>query len=454
MKTTRFLLALLALPALLGACRTVEFSEVQKCLSGQALQQPLPARSSHYTGEILVGYQPAPQTASPAVQSGLRQLQSLGVQASHGLELLEARGGLLPDLMRATGDPLAAARQLEADPRVAYAVADFSLQLLEVPDCHDQQWNLSDFGVPSAWGRGPGRHQVVVAVVDSGIDVDHPELAAAMLPGFNFRDMTEDPRPVLEADRHGTHVAGIIAARGLDATAGAAGVAGFPDHVKVLPIRIFNDNATTASFDDLVLAIAWAAGESVPGAPANRHPADVINLSLGANLPPQPGVDEAISRIVDRRGITVVAASGNDLSGTGDIGIYAPANSAAALAVGSVDSDSRLSYFSVYGGPTGIVVTAPGGSGPSSCGYVFSTVPFGGYGCEAGTSMAAPFVSGAVALLLTHEPQLTPAGIEARLRAATHFDPEFMTGEAYGAGVLCVNRLLAGAREPSSSGCD
>src|SRR5690606_13045973 len=101
-------------------------------------------------------------------------------------------------------------------------------------------------------------------------------------------------------------------------------VAGFPDHIKVLPIRIFSDDASTASFDNLILAIAWAAGEVVPDTTRNSNPANLINLSLGANLPPQPGVNQAISRIVDQRGITVIAASGNDLSGTGDIGIYAP----------------------------------------------------------------------------------------------------------------------------------
>lgn len=439
--------ALLAL--VLAACRTT-FSDAQECLLNPAVAVSSLPPATSYTGNVLVGYQPAPALMSQSLQANLRSVQAAGLQAAHGLELLEARSGLLPDVLRTHGDPLATAERLQDDPRVAWAVADFTLQTLQAVNCHDEQWNLSGFGVPEAWGDGPGRHDVVVAVIDSGIDVDHVELRDAMLPGFNFWDMTSDPRPVLEIDTHGTHVAGIIAARGhKDVT----GVAGFPDRIKVLPIRIFNDNATSASFDDLVLALAWAAGESVPGAPENRNPADLVNLSLGAKLPPQPGVDEAISRLTADKGITVIAASGNDLSGTGNVGIYAPANSAAALAIGSVDSNAHLSWFSVYGGPTEITVTAPGGMGPSSCGLVFSTVPFGSYGCEAGTSMAAPFVSGSVALLLTHEPDLTPGQIALRLKGATWFDPDFMVAESYGAGVLCTNRLLSGSNPTPTDPC-
>ena len=438
-KPSPLTLAGLLLPALLlAACRS-SLSEAQQCLQQPALAAAAAGSEPTWSGNVLVAYRQAPELIGQAAVPGLRQLQAAGLQARHGVALLEARNGVLPDVFRAEGDPQEVAQALSEDPRVAWAVADFSLQPLQATGCHDEQWNLSGFGVPEAWGTGPGPHGVTVAVIDSGIDVDHPELKDAMLPGFNFYDMNDDPRPVMATDNHGTHVAGIIAASG---TEHVSGVAGFPDTVKVLPIRIFNDNALSASFDDLVLALAWAAGEPVTGAPLNEHPADLINLSLGAHLPPQAGVDAAISSVTGG-GITVIAASGNDLSGTRNIGIYAPANSAAALAVGSVDSDAQLSWFSVYGGGD-ITVTAPGGSGPSSCGQVLSTVP-GGYGCEAGTSMAAPFVTGSVALLLTHEPGLTPQQIEQRLQQAAWFDPGFMTGEAYGPGVLCTDRLLEGS---------
>lgn len=428
---------------LLSACRTVEFTPVQSCLRGEpvaAAQSDIPLP----VNEILVIYSSTEQLSS-------QQLRSLS--DDHDLEPVHTRSGPLPDVLLTTGDAVAVAAALQDDPRVAYAIPNFQLEPLGNTDCLSEHWNLSAFGVAEAWGRGPGRHEVTVAVIDTGIDVDHPELQEAMLPGFNFFDLTADPRPALATDRHGTHVTGIIAARGHEQV---AGVAGFPDSVKVLPIRIFNDNATSASFDDLVLALAWAAGFQLEGSdlgdvPVNSHPADLINLSLGAAIAPHPGVDMLISQLVDERGITVIAASGNNSDP--DVHIYAPANSAHAIAIGSVDADYRLAVQSLFAGPKEITVVGPGGAGPSSCGYVFSTVPFDRTGCSAGTSMAAPFVTGALALLLTHEPNLTPQQLEIRLHSATYFDESFMSEEKYGSGVLCANRLVSGRNHRPGMPC-
>lgn len=270
-----------------------------------------------------------------------------------------------------------------------------------------------------------------------------------MLPGFNFWNMTTDPRPGTPADDHGTHVTGIIAARGLQQV---TGVAGFPDIIRVVPIRIFDDDGGgNPTLDVLLLALAWAAGHdlNLPGVPVNRHPAQLINLSLGATAAPDPSVTDAIQAMVGS-GVTVLAASGNDPS----FGIHLPANSPAALAIGSVDSDFRRSSFSSFGGPGELTVMAPGGSGPSPCGRVLSTIPADhGIGCLRGTSMATPFVTGSLALLLSHEPRLTPAQLEARLRAATYFDAAFMTDEQYGAGVLCADRLVSGSNGQPDSPC-
>ncbi len=440
----KLLLVPVTLGLLLSACRTVEFTPVQSCLRGDPVATAQKQAAPLPVSEILVVY---------STGGDLRSQQLGTLSDDYGLEPVHVRSGLLPDVLRTEGDAETVAAQLQQDPRVAWAIPNFWLETLGEPDCLTENWNLSGFGVADAWGRGPGRHQVTVAVIDSGIDVDHPELREAMLPGFNFYDLTADPRPALETDRHGTHVAGIIAARG---HRDVAGVAGFPDHVKVLPIRIFSDNAASASFDDLVLALAWAAGLQLEGSdlaevPVNRHPADLINLSLGAAIAPHPGVDALISQLTKERGITVIAASGNDSPGTH---VYAPANSADALAIGSVDSDYRLADQSLFAGPKEITVVAPGGAGPSHCGQVVSTVPGETpQGCMSGTSMAAPFVTGSLALLLTHEPNLTPEQLEARLRRSTYFDDAFMSEEAYGAGVLCANRLVSGRNQQPATPC-
>ena len=439
----KLLLVPVTLGLLLSACRTVEFTPVQSCLRGEPVAE-VQSTLAQPLDEILVIY-----SAAGVLRS--QQLRSLS--DDHDLEPVHTRSGILPDVLRTAGDAIVVAAALEDDPRVDYAIPNFRLAPLADTDCLTDNWNLSGFGVAEAWGRGPGRHEVTVAVIDTGIDVDHPELREAMLPGFNFHDLSDDPRPALETDSHGTHVTGIIAARGYE---DVAGVAGFPQQIKVLPIRIFNDTATTASFDDLVLALAWAAGLRLEGSdledvPLNPHPADLINLSLGAAIPPHPGVDMLISQLVGERGITVIAASGNNSNQ--DTPIYAPANSAAALAIGSVDSDYRLAQQSLYAGPKDITVVGPGGAGPSHCDAVLSTVPFGETGCSAGTSMAAPFVTGALALLLTHEPNLTPQQLETRLRDATYFAEAFMSEEKYGAGVLCADRLVSGRNHRPGRPC-
>lgn len=437
----RALLSVLLVLLLVSACGTTEFTVAQQCLRGRSVTPgPAGAAPAAAAGEVLVRYSASPHLPGLA-PAGVRQLQAAAVSAAHGLSVLEAGSGSLPDVLRTEGDAEEAARRLQDDPRVAWAFPNWRLQPLGDVSCFEEQWNLSGFGVARAWGRGPGPYSVTVAVIDSGIDVDHPALAEAMLPGFNFHDMTDDPRPVMAADLHGTHVAGIIAAHG---DGPVTGVAAFPERIRVLPIRIFDATGRDASFNDLLRALAWAVGDRVPGTPRNSNPADVINLSLGAAVAPHPGVSAAIREIVTSRGVTIVAASGNDTSGRFLTGIHAPANSPEALAVGSVDSDFRRSYFSAFGGPAQLAVMAPGGFGPSSCSAVLSTIPDGAYACEAGTSMAAPFVSGALALLLTHEPGLTAPRLKGRLEEAAWFDRSFMTEEEYGAGVLCADRLFRG----------
>lgn len=439
---------------LLAACRTThEFSEAQlACLeAAPTAVRSAAAGGTRFTGDILVSYQSTPGLMPAALQTQLRQLQAQGVATSHGLTVLAQGDSVLPDLVRPLTDQASVLAALRADPRVDWAFPDFELQLLDTIDCSTEQWNLADFGVPEAWGRGPGSHEVVVAVIDSGIDVDHPELREAMLPGFNFDQMTDDPRPgEPQHDNHGTHVAGIIAARGDQLT----GVAGFPAQVRILPIRIFDDRGDAANFSDLLRALSWAAGNEVSGTPQNPHPARIINLSLGAQLPPFAELNKAVTEVVGE-GIIVIAASGNAGEGVTDpsSGIFTPANTDAALAIGSADRDFTRSAFSMFGGPKALTVLAPGGSGPSRCGSVLSTVPGEAYGCLSGTSMAAPFVTGAVALLLTHEPDLQPHQIEARLRAATHWDLAFMTGVQYGSGVLCANRLLSGINPDPGQRC-
>ncbi|HLR46149.1 MAG TPA: S8 family serine peptidase, partial [Deinococcales bacterium] len=229
------LLSALAALLLLAACGTADFTPAQQCLRGAAVPDgPAAAQPADAGGEILVRYRAG---------GADRSLQAAGLSRSHGLKVLEQGTGNMPDLVLAVGDALETADRLMTDPRVAWAVPNWRLQTLGGADCHAEQWNLAEFGAAAAWGRGPGRHRVTVAVIDSGIDTDHPALADAMLPGFNFFDMTTDPRPATTADHHGTHVAGIIAAHG---EGPVTGIAAFPANIRIVPIRIFDDAGADA----------------------------------------------------------------------------------------------------------------------------------------------------------------------------------------------------------------
>lgn len=447
MKRNLRLSAFVALALVAAGCRHFNYSDVQKCLLAEAGLRPAAAATAEFVpGEVLVTWA-APAggslNAAPAADDapGQDEAQLRAFATDHGLRILAVGTDILPARLATAEDPVATATRLEADPRVRHAEPNWIFRTQQDMPCSEQLWHLAGFGVPGALDIGPGRNEVVVAVIDTGVDVDHPELAAAALPGWNFRhdtDTPHDPRPGNAGARaaHGTHVAGIVVARGDDPD-GATGVAGFPNQIRLLPVRIFDDAGEQATFADLLNALYWSAGMAAPnGSAVNRHPAGIINLSLGGGTAQNAMLNEAVAAVT-QAGILVVAASGNNSPG-----ILAPANGPDALAVGSTDDDYERSAFSAYGGSGQIGIMGPGGRGPSTCGMVVSTLPGGGFGCMEGTSMAAPFVAGAAALLLTHEPDLGPAELVARLEAATYYDEDFMNAAEYGAGVLCVERLL------------
>lgn len=408
-------------------------------------------------GELLVRYAAPLGPLSATERAEARQLRALAVRAEHQLELLAAGDALRPDRV-AAADPLAVAAELERDPRVLYAHPNYYVTPQLVPDdpCFAEQWNLHEFGLPGAWSLGLGGAEVVVAVVDTGVDTEHEDLRGKVLPGWDAYDRDADPRPGPGLDEwtaHGTHVAGIVAAAGNNGV-GVAGVA-YGESVTILPVKVFDDTGRFATVADLVDGILWAAGLPVTGAPANPHPARIINLSLGAGARRVAALDEATRRAAEA-GALLIGAAGNHATATGSNGVQSPANSPYVAAVGSVDSGARRSYFSDYGAPSGtVLLMAPGGFGPSGCenGAVRSTFPRNGYGCLAGTSMAAPFVAGVAALLLSREPDLDNAEVVERLAAGTYFDPEYMDEAAYGAGVLCAERALAPSGATRAAPC-
>jgi len=413
---------------------------------------PLPSDPWALTREALVVYDEAWVLPASPLERG-RLLGALaqrvgatvvreGAPAHHDVWLLGADAGAAA----------AAAAALAADPAIRYVIPNLPISRLVAPNdkLYPDQWSAWCFGLEEAWqvAHAAGGAEVVVAIVDDGLLVTHPDLAAKVLPGYDFAKRQRD---VASGDRnwHGTHVAGIAAALG-DNAIGIAGVA-FGTEVKVLPVKVFPDAGEIATLADLIDGMRWSVGIAVRGAPTNAHPAQVVNLSLGVEIPHPVSAEYAsvvayFDRVVGElraRGALVVAAAGN----AGYHATSYPARAKGALGVGSVDYRGLRSPFSNHG--LGLDLMAPGGFAPPGVGcfavvslYRSGATP--GYACAAGTSMAAPYVAGLAALLISQSPGTyagNPAALEARLRATALLAPG-MLPNLYGAGIVCPDAAL------------
>jgi thermitase len=255
------------------------------------------------------------------------------------------------------------------------------------PSGYINQYAYSQINLANAQRKYNG-DGVVIAVLDTGVALNHPQLADHLLQGWDFvsDDAIPEDEPAGLAWGHGTHVAGLIAYMAPDA--------------KILPMRVLDSNGVGNTFL-LAYAINWATQQGV----------DVINLSLGADVD-SLFVHETIKQAVANDIIVVAAAGNNNV----DTAIY-PAGYDETLAVAAVDSGSSKAEFSNYG--TWIDFATPGIGITSTV-----TGPYGlGYASWTGTSMATPFVSGAVALVLQANPLLSGAMIIDRLAStATDID--------------------------------
>ncbi|MBF2053848.1 MAG: peptidase S8 [Candidatus Sericytochromatia bacterium] len=262
------------------------------------------------------------------------------------------------------------------------------------------QWSLNKVGIPNAWNiGGQGRAEVLVAVIDSGVDYQHPDLKGQIVNGKDFMPDTvsgpngegspdavgNDP---LDQMGHGTHVAGVIAALSNNRT----GIAGIAPGVKVLNIKTLNRDGWGSAF-----AVAQGITSAVD------QGARIINLSLGSSDGSKP-IELAI-QYAQSKGALIIAASGNAFTKT-----FFPARYPGVLAVGATNQDDWLADFSNH--DERINVVAPGVD-------IMSTTPTyttntmlqqkidSFYSVMSGTSMAAPMVSAQAALLLSRNPNLT-----------------------------------------------
>lgn len=230
---------------------------------------------------------------------------------------------------------------------------------------YPQQWSLPVIGASEGWLTLPSDAvTIAVAVIDSGICADHPDLQGRILPGYDFVEGDENPQ---DDYGHGCGVAGVIAAN----VNNAEGIAGIAPNARIIPVRVLNGQGI-GTYSNVAAGIVYAVD----------HGAKIINLSLGGantSVLLQNAIDYAISR-----NITVVAAAGN----TGGSVLY-PAAYVPVIAVASVDANLQRSSFSSYGPEVDIL--APGRD-------ILTTHNNGGYSLMTGTSFAAPQVSSILAL--------------------------------------------------------
>lgn len=285
-------------------------------------------------------------------------------------------------------------------------------------------WNISMVGANRVWGRVTG-NGVRVAVLDTGIDDNHPDLSVtngvSMVPGTTSWD---------DDNGHGTHCAGIIGARN-----NATGVVGVAPRSELYAVKVL-DGAGSGRLSWILAGMGWAETEGM----------SVVSMSLGSNVSsPDAPCTLAYQRAAERleaAGCLVVAAAGNNGRDTTNPWVGNPARCAGFMAVAAVDRNRKLADFSSQGPASlcndcGVEISAPGVS-------IRSTVPGGGLGTKSGTSMACPHVSGAAALLKELHPSWTPARIRARLRATAQDLGAPGNDPGFGSGLLDCHQAVFG----------
>lgn len=372
----------------------------------------LPEAEVAAANRLLIRFRPG---TSPAAESALLAATNTILVTSYPDGPSVVKGG-------AGFDPTGALETFQTSPLIAYAQPDARITLSETsrslptvaPNYPNDasfgsQWGLNapndiDIDAPEAWAVTAGNASTIVAVLDSGVDLRNADLvnrlwvnAAASrgrgtIYGWNFVNNNGN---VQDGNGHGTHVAGVIAATGNN----RSGVVGVDWRARIMPLKIL-DSAGAGSLSTAVAAVYFAV----------NHGARVINASWGSDVPDQALADAV--RYADQNGVVFVNAAGND-SVNNDLvptfpGAYRTPNM---LVVAAVDSNGNLASFSNYGARS-VDIAAPGVS-------ILSTylTRLGGRATLTGTSMATPFVTGVVSLLVGLHPNWNAEQLVQRILA-------------------------------------
>jgi len=313
------------------------------------------AGQTYVPGRILVKFrsEPAASGRTLAALGG----KVIGQLAEHAIECVQLPHG--------ASVPAVVAR-LRANSGVEFAEPDYVVRIFGVDDpLFSQQWDLTKIGAPAAWAITTGNPSVLVAVLDTGVDFNHPDLAGQIAGSMNF----VGTGPADDGNGHGTHTAGTVAAR----TDDGIGVASLGYNSRLLIGKVVADNGLGDLYT-VAQGIDWAADNG----------AKVITMSLGTTSFSQT-LEESVESAWNR-GVVVVAAAGNNGN---TVPVY-PAACVDCIAVAATDQFDRRCSFSTFG--SWVHVAAPGLD-------ILSTYPGNSYRVLSGTSMAAPHVAALAALL-------------------------------------------------------
>ena len=313
-------------------------------------------------------------------------------------------------------------RRLRENPGVEWAELDHLRNVMRIPD--DQlyqqfQWDMRRIQVEQAWDLTTGDPNLIVAVLDTGVDESHPDLAGKLVAGYDF--LNDDPDPEDDSG-HGTHNAGVIAAKSNN----GEGIVGVAWGVRIMPIKVLNSNGVGP---DSVIArgLIYAAD----------HGARVINMSFGNPMASQL-LAQAVRYAYDK-GAVLVAAAGNTAN-QDNAAIY-PAAYDQVLAVAATDEEDEVPDFSQHHPYIGI--SAPGVGIVST---FWRGANYGDYVSASGTSAAAPHVSGVAALVRSINPSLTNTQVKRILQETA--DDLGVPGrdEYYGTGRVNAYRAVLAAK--------
>jgi subtilisin family serine protease len=386
-----------------------------------------PTEGEVVPGEVVVKYVDPEAGAEAAEADGLEVMAELGSEPEEAPLLVSTEGQPVEEVLE----------ELNADPAVEYAEPNYVVSLASEPTPEpaadvepmgetaaivpvndpktSAQYSLDRMQVRSAWNLSKGGAGIV-AVLDTGVQFNHPDLAGRLLPGHDF---VNNDSNASDDQGHGTWVSGIIAANQND----GYGIAGISWTDKILPVKTMN-SAGLGDTSDLTAGIVWAAD----------HGATVINLSVGG-FPYSKYVQDAVNYAWSKGAVIIGAAGNNRREET-----YYPASYTNVVSVSATQPDDEFANWSSYGSK--VDVSAPGASILTTNCMTCNT--WGTHVTISGTSFATPNTAGVVALLRGKYPDETPAQIVNRLLRSVDDQGYAGWDNRYGLGRVNAARALGG----------